>query len=328
VTREDVQCKSLDSAMQSFAVVDLREVWEYLATLRKLGQIATIHRGIEWQAPFDKDKYVSAKRKAGFRRGLLRLREKNGGEGARNSTKLFSFEPPIGVCYLSFILEHRRGNAFELPWAKPKVIMNAVRRTRGAWRISAIPDYDGLAVYQNFHALWPSLDYSPEVIAALLNSPVASAFIAAYSRGRHVTRIVLRQLPIPDLSHRERQDLERLVSQYTQGVGKLELEGDLERRDARALLLEIDARLLRGYDLPPRLERVLLDLFRGRKRPVSLDFGDYYPADFRPCIPLHEYISDDFKRSTAAEIAKRLKPVKSKAAMDALDRTQSIFAGD
>ena len=323
--REDIQDKSVESAVRNFTVLDLREVWEYLGGLPKLCDVATIHRGVEWQEPFDEDKYVSSRPKVGFRPGLLRLRDKNAGEGVRNSTTLFSLESPAGVPYLSFRESDRRGNAFDLPWAKPKVIMNAVRRTRGAWRITATADYDGLAVSQNFHAIWPLSDYSPKVITALLNSPVASAFVAAHSRGKHITKKVLAELPIPHLSSEDREVLGRLVGQYSDSVGKLELERSVQAGEPRSVLLECDARVLRAYGLSPRLERTLLEFFRGHRRPVSFEFGDYYPPDFGPFIPLHEYLSEEYRRSTAGELRERHRPAPSPAVLDALERAVAAF---
>lgn len=69
---------------------------------------------------------------------------------------------------------------------------------------------------------------------------------------------------------------------------------------ARDLMLRVDADVLRLYDLPPRLERQLLDLFAGWQREgVPFQFERYYPEDYEPCFPLHEYLSDSYERSTA-----------------------------
>jgi hypothetical protein len=78
------------------------------------------------------------------------------------------------------------------------------------------------------------------------------------------------------------------------------------------ILMEIDALIPKAYDLPPRLERKLLDLFRGHTSPIPFDFPDYYPEDFEPCIPLHKYLSMDFKQASAGELLKRITPLDSK----------------
>ena len=78
------------------------------------------------------------------------------------------------------------------------------------------------------------------------------------------------------------------------------------------ILTEIDSLILKAYDLPPRLERKLLELFRGHPRPVPFDFPDYFPEDFRPCFPLHKYLEMDLKQASAGELLKRITPFDSK----------------
>ncbi|MFA6633297.1 MAG: hypothetical protein WCU90_13430, partial [Kiritimatiellia bacterium] len=63
--------------------------------------------------------------------------------------------------------------------------------------------------------------------------------------------------------------------------------------------------VLKLYDLAPRDERMLLDLFSGHKRAgVPFEQTEYFSRDFTPFIPLHEYLSPEFQRSTAGEIRK------------------------
>jgi hypothetical protein len=79
-----------------------------------------------------------------------------------------------------------------------------------------------------------------------------------------------------------------------------------DKNHTRHVLLEIDALILRGYNLPPRMERQLLDFFRGQRRPVPFEFGDYFPPDFTPTIPLGMYISADFQKCTAERLLKTI----------------------
>ena len=67
-------------------------------------------------------------------------------------------------------------------------------------------------------------------------------------------------------------------------------------------MLRVDALVLKGYDLPPRLERKLLDFFRGygKTRSVPFTFGDYFPAEFESSFSLLDYISKEFQQSTAS----------------------------
>ena len=66
---------------------------------------------------------------------------------------------------------------------------------------------------------------------------------------------------------------------------------------AKNILLQMDALILKGYGLPPWLERRLLDFFRGERRPVPFEFDGYFPPDFTANIPLWRYISPTFQSS-------------------------------
>jgi hypothetical protein len=64
-------------------------------------------------------------------------------------------------------------------------------------------------------------------------------------------------------------------------------------------LLALDAEVLKLYDLPPRLERQLLDLFTEVERKgVGCEFRGYYPPGLDAYVPLHELISEEYERST------------------------------
>ena len=92
------------------------------------------------------------------------------------------------------------------------------------------------------------------------------------------------------------------------------------------LLQQVDAEILRLYDFPPRLERQLLDLFSGYKRPgVPFDFSRYFPDDFAPCFPLHVYLSEEYQRSTAGALRRRYKPVTDPAILTALEHAVKAF---
>ena len=87
--------------------------------------------------------------------------------------------------------------------------------------------------------------------------------------------------------------------------------------------------VLKVYDLPPRLERQLLELFTGVERKgVGCDFRGYYPPGLTAYVPLHELLSEDYQRSTAGALAKRFQPVRSKEALAALDLAEKLAAGE
>lgn len=86
------------------------------------------------------------------------------------------------------------------------------------------------------------------------------------------------------------------------------------------------AEVLHLYELPPRLERQVLELFAGwRRQGVPFDFERYFPADFEPCFPLHMYLSESYQRSTAGALRARYQPVTDPAILAALERAMQDF---
>lgn len=288
VTCQDRGSFDSSAAGDSLRVPVLQEVWDRSQHLPKLGQIAEIHRGVEWQAPFDEAKYISAKPRKGFVRGLRNVEE-----------GFLAYELPEQD-YLNAEPEFQRGGAWQLAWSKPKAIVNAARKARGSWRLACVADETGLICTQRFHCLWPKSEWTAKALSAVLNSPLVSAFVASREGNRDIRKTTLEDCPIPSLAPTEMVTLERYVDDLTATLsGQLESKlplwggGSWEER-ARNILVHIDALVLRAYNLPPWIERKLLDFFRGEKRPVSFDFGDYYPKEFGPTLPLWLYVSPNF----------------------------------
>lgn len=287
VSSDDVSVKTVADAERSLSIPLLRSLWRYLDGFDLLGNVARIKKGIEWNRPQKK-----------YRDELVRKTSEDWTrEGVPPLAKIEAFQVPA-IMHLSIKPEDQRRNAYSLPWDKPKVIMNGNRRSRGPWRLSAFADFNGLRCYRTFLAVWPNDAAFTIVLAAILNNPLANAF--AYRReGQALSRRDLELLPIPMLSELLRSETHKAVAEYLEAVSMQKWE------DADMALRQIDAIILRAYDLPPRIERELLDLFRGEARPVPFKFGDYFPADFEPFFTLHEYMSPEFQRNTAAAVRER-----------------------
>jgi hypothetical protein len=155
--------------------------------------------------------------------------------------------------------------------------------------------------------MWPTAQISLETLAAILNGPVAIAYLASHSPPDRIRLNTLLSVPVP---YAMPEALDELVKKYSRLVAQ---EEDLfsPRRTERAdlLLNQIDALVLRAYDLPPRTERQLLDYFGGEKRPTRHDWMHWYPDDFRPFVPLHEYLSKEFSVATKPWIQKVFQPL-------------------
>jgi hypothetical protein len=314
VSRRDSAVKTEPEAVRDLAVPALGEVWERLKSLPTLSEAATIHRGVEWQQPFDETKYLSLTPGPDFVPGVSTAEH-----------QFACFERPR-LIYLSTRPEHPRRKAWDLRWGLPKVVMNAVRVSQiGPWKIAAFTDESEARYSKNFHCLWPKGAWTTKTIAALLNGPVAAAFVATRETSKHIAKTVLQRVPIPRLQPDQAAAIERLVDDYLL-VRSNTAAPDLPLWSlgngepvAKRILLQIDAEILKAYRLPPRLERLLLDCFRGAKRPVPFEFGDYFPVHFTATIPLWQYISSDFAKCTAEHLLSNLPKITDPALVEMLE---------
>jgi hypothetical protein len=281
----------IQETARSMAVPDLSEVWAYLSKKPTIADATgdAVHKGIEWNI---------AKRQN--RESLIRETIKNGYVPglADLPSNPYSYQCPQ-VLFLNTRKEHRRRHAFDLPWEQPKVIMNAGRISIGPWKIAAFADSSGLVCYETFICLWPNDEWDTRALSAVLNGPVANAFVHCHNQDRKLRTSIIKRIPIPQIERTMQGRIVELVGGYRRMVNANQPNPLAVRSAARQALRKIDAEVLRCYDLPPRLERQLLDYFRGHKRPVPFEFGDYYPADFKPYIPLWMYDSEKFRNSTA-----------------------------
>ena len=275
----------------------LAELWEFLESLRTLGDVADIHRGIEWSSPLrvsgretgNRDYFVRSSPATGYRIGLA------------PKTRYYMFVPP-NPAYLNVKPEEQRVSAYKLPWGKPKVILNQGARQRGKWKLAAFPDRQGWVCPQSFFGVWPrSNEFDEIVLSAILNSPIANALVAACERVNNIRKKTLNQIPVPYLTEGEAETIRERVKRYQDVVG-----GIVESADASGLLKMVDAAVLDCYRLPAKMERQLLDSFRGFARPVLHDFPDYYESDDETWFNLSQYLSTDLQGSTAAALAAKL----------------------
>jgi hypothetical protein len=317
VSRADKGEKTTEQASQSLGVLPLNEVWQRLQTLPHLEDIADIHRGVEWKQPFDEKKYLSTTPKPGFVPGV------NSAEG-----QFRCFERPPRI-YLCIKKEFQRRHAWELNWSKPKVVMNAVRVSRGPWKIAAFVDSTDALYTANFTCLWPKGSWTPKTLAAVLNSPVAAAFAAANETAKHILKTTLESLPVPNsLNPEQTRTIEGLVDDYLAAIkddnaARLELWNAMQGGPkSRRILLQLDAEILRAYNLSPRLERNLLEFFREESRPVPFDFGNYFPNDFTPTIPLWRFASPDFNQCNGRRLLEIMPKVTDAALIDAFEEAE------
>ncbi len=275
ITREDTAVKTHDEATTSLAIPPLFEIWSFLESCPRLKSIAKIHRGIEWQNSILEDERRSDVPRKGYHKGYW----------SAEDAALLAYEPP-GAAYLNVEREKlRRGISHT--WSNKKVFVNAVRRSRKGWRHVAFLDYEGLYCTQNFHGLWPKdTDTTIEYLAAVLNNPIAGAFVACHATGMHNNKNVIEMIPVPQNSEEEQEAVTMLVRKYLRDLAQPHGPTLFGPGDARGTLLEIDSIIFKGYGLPETLQLKVLDYLRHADRPVSVDFRmsalEYRLADGAP----------------------------------------------
>jgi hypothetical protein len=306
------QPTNFESPQFSLWIPPLSRVWNYCQDYPRLEGEVEIHQGIKWIAASDRrgqklDKYISTTPRPGYARGYAR---------AEGILSQYSLEPQ--EWYLSLRPVDQYDNAYKYDWHQPKVVCNAARRQRSPWRVAAVADAQGLAFSQRFMAFWPKR-ISIYALAALLNSPICNAFLFATEGERSPNhKRTFKQLPIPfDLSAFGKGSAIDLLSKE---LHKRTFWRDDEK--VRDTLLKADAAILAAYDLPPKVERELLDTFQGEERPVPGRFNGYYPDDLEAYIPLHELISPEFENARADRLLERLVPVDDPEISKALAQLQ------
>ncbi len=243
----------------------LQNIWDALVSFPKLMDIAEVRLGIRYNIPFDENRaeLISEMPKVGFAKGLI-------------GVKANDFEPYITqhVHYLNMEPEKMYRKAYKLAWEKPKIIVNAGRKSRASWTIVATVDDQKLVCYQNFHGIWPRKDMPLEVIAAIINGPVANAFLSTQEEKRHNQIMFIEQIPIPELEPRQIHLIMALVQEYTvqrsQWLKELDRKAYFEKR-CRGLIKRIDGEILSAYNLDLSLEQELVAYFAGQKRPGPVD---------------------------------------------------------
>ena len=259
-------------------VPPLQAVWDYLLTSPRLQSHFTIHRGLEWKSA--QQAAWSTQRNAGYRQGLHTAR------GAQQ----FVLPSPV---WLDCRPDRLLYKAIDLPWELPKLIVNAGRLSRGPWRAAATLDKEGLVCSQQFFGLWPHeavSDVQLLTFAAILNGPLANAFLAIHSPANRMRISAVEQIPVPSVLPIRAGELTneylRLITQPTA------LRQDDEKLES--LLTQIDAAALSAYDLPLRLERQLLDYFRSADRPVAHPWRHWDASNATAGLTLSERVSGRF----------------------------------
>ncbi|MCX6704590.1 MAG: N-6 DNA methylase [Candidatus Woesebacteria bacterium] len=285
-------------------IPELKEIWDYCREYPKFQEYAVIGRGIEYK---DFDKSVRKENFPGAVKGYASFEAFTSGEKPKkidiNITKLPDYY------WMSLNATEIRNTRYGAQCGISQIIASYIRSSRSVWRIEGLMDLAGDPVSNKLISIRPipSKNISVYIIWALVNSPFTNAYMYCHCIRQNLEG-VLRDMPIPF----DNQDLSKLESMVKAYFTLSEQQINFTLRDESKLnekkkqcLLAIDAEVLRLYDLPPRLEKTLLDFFEGVPRKgVDFEFDRYYEEGFDSYIPLHMYISTEFQNSSVENVKK------------------------
>jgi type I restriction-modification system DNA methylase subunit len=293
-----------DAANGRLWVSELDEVWSYLETAPRLGDQADIYRGLQWRI---QQNGARAKPGPNLRSGVFKPANSLAPFSILTTTWL-DFDPTAALY----------PGPLTRPWDLPKVLINNQRTSRGPWRLAGAFDETGLAASQQFTALWPTDTFSGRTLAAIVNGPLANAYVTEHTTDHDFTNAMLSTLPLP--ARLDHVALEAAVMAYEHALAEEhQLLHATDEARLNGLLLTIDALVLQGYDLPPRLERRVLDFFDGFERPVRHAFPGWFPSDFKGYMPLHEWLAQTHRANLGGWVTEVFRPL-PESEVEALSR--------
>lgn len=299
---------------------DLPEVWDFLHDASPLEIVADIQQGFQFLSKerLEGREVIFASKRAGLVRALLRAADD------------YTISRPPKAIWIDPAPRNFRRPGAATKLGVPQVVLNYAPIDREPWRLKAIIDKEGLAVSSRFLVFRPKPGGSSlQVLWAVLNSPIANAFAFSFSGKRQTLVKEWRAFPMPTLTAEHTRAIEAAAAKYLHAVQAAE-EAFMKATDEdeiRRALLAMDAEVLRLYDLPPRLERQLLDLFTNVERKgAGCEFRGYYPPDVDAFVPLHELISEEYARSTLGRFRAQHVPLDSPSLLEAFRTAATAFA--
>jgi hypothetical protein len=248
---------------------DLRDFWAHTTRFRQLSEAFDVQKGYEFYSPEELR-----------HRGLLSRTERE-----RWIPVAFRASDPYGVWelpiagWLKFGPNTYRARGGGAEPGHMQVVLNYARVAREPWRLKAVVDRLGIAVSSRFLVFRPRTEQSSLIaLWAVLNSPVANAFSYCWSSKRETLAKTWRSLPLPVPNASQLSGIEDAAARYLT-LASPPKGFTLRTPDEAAIrraLLDLDAAVLRLYDLPTELEQELLAIFAGVDRPgVGCRFRGY-----------------------------------------------------
>jgi hypothetical protein len=304
------QADVAESALKQLWIPDLPGVWEWCESLPRVEEIGAITRGLEYlgMAKLGSRTFTYGSMLPASHRGT---QIKTGFAEADRSDRIDGVPESCYMNLNSDVIGNPRGGTDS---GKPQVVVSYTRISRGWWRWKGFIDRHGVPFRNRFLGVRPlGVDVPLEYLWAVLNGPLANAFLYCHTMKRENLEGLVQQIPVPRTTPSGvRRIVEHALAYLVEaqkplsdgGAGGSLFAGArhsecMDRTRVRLLLLRLDAEVLRLYELPAMQERLLLDSFNGQKRPglpPGVVFDRYYPDGFKETVPLYVYLSSAYAK--------------------------------
>ncbi|HZP06469.1 MAG TPA: N-6 DNA methylase [Terracidiphilus sp.] len=258
----------------SLRLADLHEIWSYCAEYQRLEDVCSAGQGFSFHGADlpEKSCTFSDKKFQGGQLGFIHF---------DSGLQLHELPKSSWVNLDSEVIQRPRSGTVS---GIPQVLLNYAPAGRGPWRLKALIDAKGHPVSSRFIAVRPNAGpYSILALWAILNSPIANAFVFSHLGKRDNVVGDVKKMPMPVKASFGR--LETVASRYLK-------EASLNSGSAKlkGMLLDVDCEVLSLYALPADLERLILERFTGWVR-VGVPFNQtfYLPDGFRAEVSLADF---------------------------------------
>ncbi len=306
---ETDQTTFLKSERANCILPTLSQLWDQLEKNPRMGEWAEVGQGFSFKGENDPTLPKGANRqsKTKFEGGVQ-------GYTSVKDAKYSHSVPEVWWFNLSKdVISRSRSGLGE---KTPQILLNYSPTSRGEWRLKGLIDEIGRPVTSCIQVIRPGKSrVALNFTWALVNSPIANAYAFSVSSKRHVKAGEIRDFRLPrELDSTSIRRVDSAVQNYLAAAesyddlkskGLLVLEEDLfsassplhasladAELNLKHLHWRVDAEVLKLYDLPPELERELLDMFTGvERRGVPFLQTEYFPAHFTDLQRLEDLLA-------------------------------------
>ena len=262
-SRQISQSRFSEKDRWDLRVPDLEEVWKFLEDNPRIVDFAAIGKGLDYHGkklPKGKKTY-SEQKFEGAKQGFVRF-----------EPKAIEIHQSLSLFWMCLDDDVIRSPQTGTDLGISQVVFNYAPVSRSPWRLKALVDKHGRPATSRIVTVRPeSCSVGPTW--AILNSPIGNGFSFSHLGKRDNLVKIMRQIPMPN--DFDADGIEACVSKYFDAAHSNGSDEELQ-----ALMRDVDAAVLRQYNLPPEIEYKLLSLFDGWER-VGVPFRQtqYLPEE-------------------------------------------------